>query len=64
MSEKEENKKEENNQEEWAKVKGFGSLQNLMPILKATILLLEEEKKRTLNKIDNLKKLRDKSRHG
>jgi hypothetical protein len=56
-SEKEENK-------EWSKVKGFGSLQNLIPILKTTMLLLEEEKKRTLNKIEELKKLRDKNKHG
>ena len=60
----EENKKEDENSKEWSKVKGFGSLQNLMPILKATLLVLEEEKKRTMTKIDHLKKLRDKSRNG
>ena len=58
------NKKEKDETKEWSKVNGFGSMQNLVPILKATLLLLEEEKKRTLKRVDELKKLRDKSRHG
>jgi len=55
---------EEDENKEWSKVKSFGSLQNLIPILKTTMLLLEEEKKRTLNKIEELKKLRDKNKNG
>lgn len=56
--------KEKKQKNEWKQTKNFGALQNLMPILKATLLILEEEKKKTVNKIDELKKMRDKSRNG
>ena len=49
---------------EWEQVQGFGSMQNLIPILKTTLLILEEQKKMTLAKIEHLKKLREKEKNG
>ncbi|MDB4330351.1 hypothetical protein N9948_01375 [bacterium] len=57
----EKTKKEENVETEekleWEKSYNLGTAQNFLPLLKSILLLVEEEKKRTIKKVEEAKQL-------
>lgn len=59
-----ENKEKIEDELNWVEGKLKNPNENIVPLLKATILLLKEEKKRTEEKIKELKKLRDLNKNG
>jgi hypothetical protein len=57
--------KEKNDEElKWTEARLKNPVENIIPVLKATILLLQEEKKATEKKIEEFKKLRELNKHG
>lgn len=58
------NKKDEKDESSWGKQYKLPLLDNYLPILKTMLLMLEEEKKRTLNQIDESKKILEKMKNG
>lgn len=61
---------DENNEEKsekelnWEKAKLKNPVGHIIPVIKATILLLQEEKKKTEKKIEEFKKLNELNKHG
>ena len=56
--------KEKEDTLEWTKTNLKNPVGNIIPVIKAAILLLQEEKKRTEKKIEEFKKLRETNEHG
>jgi hypothetical protein len=56
--------KEKEEELEWTQTNLKNPVENVIPVIKAAILLLQEEKKRTEKKIEEFKKLRETNKHG